>query len=294
MQSPLRTVAKKLLATESPWNPKVVAGRAAIAILPGGVLHSVKKAYYARLVTRLPEDFMETDVPLVKHLVSNGDHVVDVGASLGIYTKFLSKLVGPPGKVWSFEPIAETFDYLSNNIRKLGLENVELVNAAVSDNDGQDKMAVPTYRWGTDCFYDARIASAQVYDRHSPPKPSWKTETVRTLTLDSFFSGRNLGISFVKCDANFHELACIRGALATIRRSKPAMLIEIQPDPDDPNTTAYETFALLRAEGYTAFVFKGAQVFLRRPGERSQNYFFLMPAHISDLQSSGLIGTARN
>lgn len=138
MQSPLRSAAKKLLATESPWNPKVIAGRAAIAILPEGVLYNVKKAYYARLVARLPEDFMEIDAPLVKHLISSGDYVVDIGASIGIYTKFLSQLVGPAGKVWSFEPISDTFEFLTNNVRKLGLENVELVNAAVSDKDGQD------------------------------------------------------------------------------------------------------------------------------------------------------------
>lgn len=159
---------------------------------------------------------------------------------------------------------------------------------------GKIKMAIPTYRWGTDCYYDARIASAEVYDRDSPAQPSWKAEIVTTLTLDSFFSGRNSRIAFVKCDANFHELACIRGALDTIRSSKPAMLIEVQPDPDDSNTTAYETFALLKAEGYAAYRFEGMKVFLRRSGERSQNYFFLMPAHISGLQSRGLIRTVPN
>lgn len=77
-------------------------------------------------------------------MVSNGDAVVDTGASIGVYTKLLSELVGTGGRVWSFEPLAETFDFLSNNVRALGLQNVGVVNCAVSDQDGTENMVIPT------------------------------------------------------------------------------------------------------------------------------------------------------
>jgi FkbM family methyltransferase len=293
MINPIRAVAQRLLATESPWNPKVIAGRVAAAVLPDGTLHEVKKAYYARLVARLPEDFLETDAPFVRHLVSAGDHVVDIGASIGAYTKFLSGLVGSLGRVWSFEPITETFEFLANNVNRLGLQNVTPINLAISDVAGREKMVVPTYRWGTDCFYDARIASAPVYDRHSPVKPSWKSEEVRSTTLDSFFRSQERRISFIKCDANFHELACLRGGLRILRDSKPAMLIEIRSDPDDLNTTGFETFSLLRDEGYGAYWFDGRTLRDRHPAETSQNYFFLTSAHVASLQAEGLFSPSK-
>lgn len=289
MLNAIHEIARALLKTESAWNPKVVAGRAATAVLPKGTLHAVKKAYYARLLARLPEDFMERDSLLVKQLVSNGDHVVDIGASIGSYTKLLSNLVGPHGRVWSFEPLTETFDFLSNNVRRVGLKNVELVNSAVSDSDGKQNMVIPTYQWGADCSYDARIATAAVYDRHLPVQPRWKSELVTTTTLDSFFNRRESRISFIKCDANFHEFACLRGGLTTLRCFEPSLLIEVQPDPGDPNTTAFETFRLLRKEGYNAYCFDRTTLHPWRSGEMSQNYFFLTGNHLRRLGPNVLV-----
>jgi FkbM family methyltransferase len=292
MNNPIHSIARTLLRTESAWNPKVVAGRAASALLPNTALRAIKRAYYGRLVERFTDDLMETDALLIKRLLSNGDYVVDIGASIGVYTKLFSRLVGPRGRVWSFEPISETFDYLSNNVRRLGLKNVEVVRSAVSDKDGTERMAIPTYRWGADCLYDARIASAPVYDRHSTLQPSWRSEEVPSITLDSFFRGQETPISFIKCDANFHELACLRGALRTLRKAKPAMLIEVQPNPDNPNTTAFQTLALLRDEGYDAYWFDGTILHARCPGQKSQNYFFLTHANLAGLRATGSVDLA--
>jgi FkbM family methyltransferase len=292
MNNAVRNVARKLLTTESPWNPKVIAGRATTALLPDRALRAIKKAYYAALLARLPEDFMERDGLVVKYLVSAGDQVVDIGASIGVYTKLLSHLVGPQGRVWSFEPIAQTFEFLAHSVRKLHLENVELVRSAVSDNDGLIDMVIPTYRWGADCYYDARVASAEVYHQHSAVQPTWKTEGVTTTTLDSFFKNQEIRISFIKCDANYHELACLRGGLCTLRDSKPAMLIEVEPDPDNPETTAFKTFSLLRGEGYGVYCLSRGTLHSRRVGERSQNYFFLLPVHVAKLRAKGLASLA--
>jgi FkbM family methyltransferase len=288
MKNPVRSVAYWLLATESPWNPKAMAGRVATAVLPESALHAIRKSYYARLVARIPEDFMETDARVVRHLVADGDHVVDIGASIGIYTKFLARLVGPAGRVWSFEPIHETYEFLLNNIARLGLKNVEVIHAAVSDREGVEKMVIPTYRWGSDCFYDARLDDPA---DGFPVKSSWKSEEVASTTLDASL-GQAAKISFIKCDANYHELACLRGGLNILRKSKPAMLIEVAPDPDDPGTTAFETFTLLRGEGYGVYWLDGGILRARHRGERSPNYFFLTPEHIASLRARGAIQVA--
>jgi hypothetical protein len=218
-----KSILRRLLSTESEWNPKVVIGRGVVRVLPESVLHRLKKRYYAYLMKHVPEDWVERDALIAKQLVSPGDSVLDIGANIGQYSRLLSSWVGPNGQVYAFEPIPQIFDFLSNNVRSRKL----------------------------DTFFEERGAT--------PP------------------------ISFVKRDANFHELAVLRGALRTIRDSQPAMLIEVNPDPDDAASTAFETFELLRAAGLNPYWFDGNKLIPRKPGERSQNYFFLAPKHVTAL-----------
>ena len=42
---------RKLLRTESEWNPKVILGRAVTSLLPESALHTLKKHYYGYLLT---------------------------------------------------------------------------------------------------------------------------------------------------------------------------------------------------------------------------------------------------
>jgi FkbM family methyltransferase len=211
-------------------------------------------------------------------LVSSGDSVLDIGANIGQYSRLLSSWVGPTGHVYAFEPIPQIFDFLTNNVRKLGLGNIEPLNFALSDEESATTMVIPTYRWGSECWYDAQVKTGET-------NPAWREIQVRSRKLDSFFEERGSAplISFVKCDANFHELAVLRGAMRTIRNSQPAMLIEVNPDPDDAASTAFSTFELLRAAGLNPYWFDGDKLIPRKPGERSQNYFFLAPKHVTAL-----------
>jgi len=198
----------------------------------------------------------------------------------------LSQCVGQGGKVYAFEPIPQTFDFLANNVVKLGLQNVEALDFALSDRDKTETMVIPTYRWGQECWYDARV-------KMETSNPAWRQIEVRSRTLDGFFAERGGApqISFMKCDANYHELAVLRGAWQTIRASHPAMLIEVNPDPDDPATTAFATFELLRTEGYEPYWFDGETLHPRNRGERSQNYFFLTSSHVNTLEMNQLAKT---
>jgi len=282
MATEQNSIFRRLLRTESEWNPKVMLGRVILPLLPESALHGLKKAYYAYLITHTPETWMERDAAIVRSLISPGDTVLDIGASIGVFTRLLSRCVGPKGKVYSFEPIPQTFDFLQNDIRKLGLSNVEALNFAASDTDRTDTMVIPTYRWGSECWYDARIKTDKA-------DPAWRNIQVQSRTLDSLFADGAYAserISFIKCDANFHELAVLKGGLRTIGASMPAMLIEVNPDPDDPATTAFTTFDLLRSLGYGIYWFDGKSVVPRQSRERSQNYFFLTSHHMRALEAS--------
>lgn len=261
----MKSLLRTLVSTESEWNPKVMVGRVITRVLPDTAIHHLKKHYYGYLLTHMPENWIEGDAAALPQFVSPGDHVLDVGANLGVFSRFLAKLVGPQGKVHAFEPIPQTYEFLCHNLKLMKLSQVEALPLALSDTPRTDIMVIPTYRWGSECWYDARIKTEEA-------KPGWREIRVESQTLDSFNLPK---ISFVKCDANYHELAVLRGGLETIRRSHPVMLIEVNPDPDDPTSTAFETFALLAKEGYVPHIFRDGKMTPRQRGERSQNYFFI-------------------
>jgi FkbM family methyltransferase len=69
-------------------------------------------------------------------LVSPGATAFDVGANVGYYTLMLSRLVGPTGKVFAFEPNERNLLYLRKHLTLNQITNVEIVAAAVSNVTG--------------------------------------------------------------------------------------------------------------------------------------------------------------
>ncbi|MCX7858351.1 MAG: FkbM family methyltransferase [Deltaproteobacteria bacterium] len=69
-------------------------------------------------------------------LVSEGDIVFDIGAHVGFYTLLASVLVGERGRVIAFEPFSENIKKLRRHLLINGVNNVILLELAVTDRDG--------------------------------------------------------------------------------------------------------------------------------------------------------------
>lgn len=206
---------------------------------------------------------IEPDLAVVRRLVALGDTVLDVGANYGIYTKFLSDLVGSRGRVISLEPIPETFELLSANVASLGLSNVQLHQRAASDRDGALGMVVPDT---PDGHYQARVVDGVA---------GTSALSVTGVTLDRVAQGTVERLTFIKCDVEGHELAALRGARSLLQECRPALLVEVSGDPDQAGSRANELFTDLRALGYGAYLRRGDLLVHRALGDRAVNYFFL-------------------
>jgi len=68
--------------------------------------------------------------------VGKGDVVYDIGAHVGFYTLTASALVGSQGTVVSFEPLPRNLDYLIRHVSLNSLENVRILAAACTDENG--------------------------------------------------------------------------------------------------------------------------------------------------------------
>jgi FkbM family methyltransferase len=251
----------------------------ALTRLPDSWLRALKGRHYERVL----RDFNEGDEPdlrIVRHLVVPDTTAVDLGANIGVYTKILSSLTGPNGRVVSVEPVAETFRILSGNVRALGMANVTLVNAAVSNKSEIVSMVVPDYEFGGANFYQA-----QVVDSGTGRAQTGRQVRVRSTTLDDLVSGHQ-HIGFVKCDVEGHELKCLIGAESVIANHHPAWLIEVWGDPDVAGSSAASVFELLLGRGYRGWYFDGKLLHERRAGDRSTNYFFLTESHVAALSDA--------
>jgi tRNA/tmRNA/rRNA uracil-C5-methylase (TrmA/RlmC/RlmD family) len=69
----------------------------------------------------------------IQERLAPGDIFIDVGANIGYYSLLASKLVGHSGSVVAIEPSPKIFSALQHNLALNHIENVRVVNMAVSD-----------------------------------------------------------------------------------------------------------------------------------------------------------------
>jgi FkbM family methyltransferase len=248
--------------------------RTAWKILPYSTVQLIKKRHYLKLLRSTTLE-IEPELKVIRYLVKPGDSVIDIGANVGVYTKILSELVSPDGHVYSIEPFPATFEILYYNVRKLRLDNVEPVNVAVSDSQGIVTMALPYDSSGTETHYRASIVTKPV------EKGKIETANVQATTIDSRFLSESGAISFIKCDVEGHEPACIKGAAKFLTQSQAAWLIEVSGEPDDQDSAAHNVFKTFHDQDYSAWWHDGGKLKRRRPGDKSTNYFFLKDKHIN-------------
>jgi FkbM family methyltransferase len=160
------------------------------------------------------------DEPAVLQIMQNnvkpGHRVVDVGAHIGIETLMLSQWVGSTGHVVSIEPDPSNFKTLSANICLNAVVNVQLIQAAISDNSGQL------------LFVQGEGVLCHLVD--NPRDPSIDPTTlisVQVHTLDELFVGKQLTIDFVKIDVEDFEVSVLRGARRLLCEQQPTIIVEL-------------------------------------------------------------------
>lgn len=247
--------------------------------IPGKILFPIKKWHYLRkLKNTSMED--EEDLGMLKNFLSEGDHVLDIGAHIGVYTRFLSRFVGPKGKVYSLEPIPETYLFLENNIKRLNLQNVTPLNTAISDFSGKVLMEVPKYDNAGDNYYEARIVNDTAKDL--------KYFEVECNTLDELFLEYNFQPSFIKCDVEGFEWNVFKYAEKILKKTGPVLLIEINQDLNVPDNKTKELLEFLKMKGYDIFIKQDNRLRAWKD-EKKVNYYFLLQRHINELKAKGLI-----
>ena len=241
--------------------------------LPPELAAWLATGYYRRLLATL-DPGAEPDLAVCLGLLQPGDTVVDVGANVGLYCFACASRVGPRGQVLALEPMPCTYAVLRRLAAQSRCSNLTTRRAAASDADGLVWMSAPRDRWGLTNHYLARVTAQP--DRHSQRVPS--------LALDGLL--RSLSVTLLKVDVEGHELPCLQGSLKTIRRCRPALLVEIDGAAVVPSESARAAvFALLAGEGYRVFTLEDGRLLPWSERSSGVNHWFLQPGHLARIRS---------
>jgi FkbM family methyltransferase len=211
--------------------------------------------------------------PTIARFVPAPGVVFDVGAHAGQYTKLFARAASA-GSVYAFEPGSYARAILRAVVALHRLENVAVMPMALGAACGVDRLSVPVKASGSYGFGLSHLGRPQ--ERW----PAVAQELVALTTLDAVAAALRLDrLDFVKADIEGWELALLRGGEATLRRFRPALLLELlSPHLARAGDRIDDAFALLARLGYTAFELTPGYQLVPAAGPRDGEFWFISGA----------------
>jgi FkbM family methyltransferase len=179
------------------------ARQALRSLCPQALLNWREARFYGR--------YGEVELHLLEFLCSRDRDAIDVGANDGSYVHYLRRHARC---VIAFEPMPS----LAGALRAKFRHGVDVRPIALSDRVGTVELHMPVVDGVTvtGCSTVSPTASATY--------PDHRAVAVPMATLDSVYEG---DVGFIKIDVEGHEQAVLDGALQTIRRCRPRLLVEV-------------------------------------------------------------------
>ncbi len=166
------------------------------------------KIYNINYIWRAPEVHV---AEIMKEKISKGETVIDVGTHFGYYTLLMAKMIGPSGKVISFEPAKETRNVLMENIIKNKYQNrVKVEHKGVSN----EKKILE--------FCSNKFSPMNSFTQSNSEKRS----KIECIDLDSYCEENSIIPHFLKIDVEGVEKEVIDGMKKILKKYKPQVLLE--------------------------------------------------------------------
>jgi FkbM family methyltransferase len=158
----------------------------------------------------------------MSEVLARGMTMIDVGAHMGLYSMIASKLVGESGLVIAVEPSVREFQRLTSHVALNGLHNIRCLQMAASDSSGWAKLRV-AWEWNSGHNTLGRSLGREVVPVGE--------EDVRTESIDALVANQGLErVDLVKIDVEGHEPKVLAGAIETLTRFRPRLLVEVSEE----------------------------------------------------------------
>jgi len=157
------------------------------------------------------------EIRIVEKIIKKGDICLDIGANIGFYTCYFAALVGDKGKIVAFEPAAQTFKRLSENVKMNGFSNVKLINKGMGLGEME---AFLNYNESSFC---EGTASIKFTDGRSIQ------ERVKLSSLDRLLADGELSKpDFVKIDVEGFQREVFLGGKDFFQDNGPIIMVELK------------------------------------------------------------------
>lgn len=181
----------------------------------------------------------------VSRFLQAGMTALDIGAHHGLYTLLASKLVGPNGRVFAFEPSPRERRALRWNVGLNRCKNVVIEGLALGNEEGEGSLYVVDGH-ETGC--------------NSLRPPAWpggvSPVAVCISSLDKWLGMHKVKtVDFIKLDVEGGELSVLQGAQKLLESApRPVVLAELQDIRTQPwGYRASEIILYLSSKGYKWF-----------------------------------------
>ena len=149
-----------------------------------------------------------------------GGDIVHAGTYFGDFLPALSQAVGAHHKVWAFEPNPENYRCADITLRINNLANVVLRNTGLGHHTEQKQMIV----------FDKNGRSLGGYSHIATAAGGGHlTVPVNIISIDEAVPSDSR-VAVIQLDIEGFELQALKGAIATIERCRPLLVIETLPE----------------------------------------------------------------
>jgi FkbM family methyltransferase len=148
-----------------------------------------------------------------QQLIRPGQVVYDLGANTGIHALLFSRLVGPAGRVFAFEPLAENIAEIERLKILNGVTNMVVLGQAVSDHSGVTQFLIGMHPKQGSLVGIGRQTGQRV--------------EVPIASLDDLIDGGLPPPDFVKMDIEGAESLALDGFARSLATIRPTLQIEL-------------------------------------------------------------------
>lgn len=199
------------------------------------------------------------------YLIKNCRSFVDVGASLGQYTKLASFTI-KNARIVAIEADPLRFEELEKNCQKWSSvtgNNITAKHLAISSSTGAIKFQI-TNSMVSGALYKNDLSHLDSATRNAV---NWQEIEVRSQTMDSLFE--NYVPDFVKMDIEGAEYLALQGAKGLLAKGKTSWLIELHNFTGEGGGNIPKmVITLMKQYGYGGVDFYGKVLFVREPWRR--------------------------
>jgi FkbM family methyltransferase len=222
----------------------------------------------------------DSEIRLALFLIKNlkpKDSFLDIGAHFGYFTLLASELVGPNGKIFSFEPTNKSYKILATNSSNVAL--IKCFNEAVANEAGE----IVFYEFDNlQSEYNStdktQFDQAEWYKK-SPPKKV----IVNATTINAITAKENFNPQIIKIDVEGAEDKVIAGGLKYFKENSPMIVMEFLEAKRGNSSHVAASNTLINA-GYTAngisltgelISIKNINLYLKETNQDSDNIIFV-------------------